>query len=138
MADPAAPAFAFDRIDRRTKKVTPSLIAAVTNRIVSSLHPRRVILFGSQAHGQARGGSDIDLFICLDDDHPFAHMRRNERAGKVLDLFRYRSFGLDVIVLTRTEVQDLLNTNEGEWDLVLEILDQGKSLYERHGSIRAK
>jgi len=65
-------------------------------------------------------------------------MRRNERAGKVLDLFRYRSFGLDVIVLTRTEVQDLLNTNEGEWDLVLEILDQGKSLYERHGSIRAK
>ncbi len=49
----------------------------------------------------------------------------------MLDLFRYRSFGLDVIVLTRSEVQILIDTNEGEWDLVLEIVRQGKVLYER-------
>ncbi len=48
MADSSVPAFTFDQIDRRTKKVTRALIAAVTERIVSSLHPRQVILFGSQ------------------------------------------------------------------------------------------
>lgn len=142
MADSPTPAFAFDRIDRRTKKVTPALIAAVTERIVSALHPRQVILFGSQArsHKQAKTGrgSDIDLLICLQDNHPLARMRRNERAAEVLDLFRFRSFGLDVFVLTQSEVQELQDTNEGEWDLVLEILEQGKVLYERHVSTSAK
>jgi predicted nucleotidyltransferase len=130
--------FAFDRIDRRTKKVTPALIAAVTARIVSFLDPRLVILFGSQAQGKMGSGSDIDLLICIDDHHPLARVRRSERAGKVLDLFRYRSFGLDVFVLKQSEVQELRDTNEGEWDLVLEILEQGKVLYERRDPTPAK
>ncbi len=95
------------------------------------MHPRQVILFGSQAMAQPVKGSDIDLFICLDDHHPLAHMRRSERAGEVLNLFRFRSFGLDVLVLTQSEVRQLQETNEGEWDLVLEILEQGIVLYER-------
>jgi uncharacterized protein len=133
VTDSSAPAYAFDRIDRRTKKVTPALIAAVTERIVASLHPRQVILFGSQVQGKTGRGSDIDLLVCLDDDHPLARLRRSERAGEVLNLFRYRSFGLDVFVITQSEVQELQDTNEGEWDLVLEILGQGKVLYERPG-----
>jgi predicted nucleotidyltransferase len=138
MTDSSTPAFAFDRIDRRTKKVTPALIAAVTERIVSSLHPLQVILFGSQAQDRGSRGSDIDLLIGLDDNHPLARLRMNERADKVLNLFRYRSFGLDVFVLTQGEIQHLRNTNEGEWDLVLEILEQGKVLYERRDAIQAK
>jgi predicted nucleotidyltransferase len=137
MTDVPASAFAFDRIDRRTRKVTPALIAAITERIVSSLHPQRVILFGSQAQNKANRGSDIDLLICLDDGHSLARLRRSERAGEVLDLFRYRSFGLDVIVLTQGEVQGLQATNEGEWDLVLEILKGGKVLYERGDFVTA-
>jgi predicted nucleotidyltransferase len=90
-----------------------------------------VILFGSQASRQAGKGSDIDLLICLNDHHPLAKARRGERAGAVLDLFRYRSFGLDVIVLSQDEIRGLQEANEGEWDLVLEILAQGKVLYER-------
>ncbi len=97
-----------------------------------------MILFGSQARRRAAQDSDIDLFICLDNDHPFASLRRSERAIQVLNLFRYRSFGLDVIVLTLSEVQDLIRSNEGEWDLILEILQQGKVLYERGEPIRAK
>ncbi len=131
MTDGIALSFQFDQIDRHTKKVTPALIAAVIERIVSFLKPRQVILFGSQAARRAGQGSDIDLLICLDSHHPLAHARRSERAGAVLDLFRYRSFGLDVIVLTESEIRELKDTNEGEWDLVLEILAEGKTLYER-------
>jgi predicted nucleotidyltransferase len=138
VADSTVPAFAFDRIDRRTKKVIPALIAAVTDRIISSMQPRQVILFGSQAQGQAHKASDIDLLICLDNHHPTAHLRRSERINEVLNLFRFRSFGLDVIVLTQSEVKNLLDTNEGEWDLVLEILERGKVLYERRDSSPAE
>lgn len=134
MADSATPVFAFDRIDRRTKQATPALITAITERIVSHLNPRQVILFGSQARGNSVEDSDIDLLVCLDNDHPLAQLRGVERAGEVLDLFRYRSFGLDVIVLTQDEVQELEDSNEGEWDLILEILMQGKYLYGQRDS----
>ena len=122
MADISTFDYKFDQIDRRTKKVTPALIAAITDRIVHFLQPRQVILFGSQATRRAGVGSDIDLLICLDDYHPLAKKRRSERVGAVLDLFRYRSFGLDVIVLTQREIHKLQATNEGEWDLVLQIV----------------
>jgi predicted nucleotidyltransferase len=138
MADSTAHSFAFDRIDQSTKKVTSALIAAITERIVTHVHPSQVILFGSRIKDRAGRGSDIDLLICLDDDHPLARLRRSERSGEVLNLFRYRSFGLDVIVLTRSEVQELRKTNEGEWDLVLEILEQGAVLHERRHPIPAK
>lgn len=125
---------AFYRIDWRTKKITPALIAAVAERIVSTMNPRKVILFGSQARLHKQGKtfhrSDIDLLICLDDSNPLARLRRSDRAVEALNLFRYRSFGLDVLVLTQSEVQELQDTNEREWDLVLEILEQGKVLYE--------
>lgn len=139
MVDSPAAAFDFDRIDRRTRKVTPTLISAIVQRVVNHVHPRSVILFGSQAQSQAKGGrtqeSDVDLFILLDDRHPLAQLPRRERSHHLLELFRYRSFGLDVIVLTQSEVQHLQDTNEGEWDLTLEILNHGKVLYERHDLI---
>jgi predicted nucleotidyltransferase len=131
MVDSTAHSFAFARIDRSTKKVTPALIAAITERIVAHVHPSQVILFGSRIKDRAGRGSDIDLLICLDDDRPLARLRRSERSSEVLHPFRYRSFGLDVIVLTHSEVQELRNTNEGEWDLLLEILEQGIVLHER-------
>jgi predicted nucleotidyltransferase len=123
--------FDFTRIDRRTRKVTPALIAAIRDRIVDHLHPEKIILFGSRANGTATPDSDIDLLVVLDDKHPLASVRRRDRFGALLDLFQYRSFGLDAFVLTNAEVQKIKNENEGEWDLILEILDEGKILYDR-------
>ncbi len=126
-----ASSFNFDAIDRRTKQVTPALIDAVTDRIVHYLQPDQVLLFGSQAYGQATKESDIDLLVILDNQHILAPLQHRNRAGKVLDLFRYRSFGLDTIVLTEAEIQQLQTASEDEWNLVLEILATGKPLYER-------
>ena len=39
-------------------------------RVVARLDPRRVILFGSHARGEAAPESDWDLLIVLDDDAP--------------------------------------------------------------------
>ena len=38
--------------------------------VVAYFHPRRVILFGSQARGDAGPHSDIDLLVVVDDDTP--------------------------------------------------------------------
>ena len=46
-------------------------------------------------------------------------------------MFPHKGFGLDAIVLTDGEAQELTDENEGEWDFVLEILHDGKTLYER-------
>ncbi len=123
--------FDFDRIDRRTARVTPGLIAAIRDRIVERLRPEKIILFGSRANGTATPESDIDLMVVLSDTHPLSSTRRRDRFAALQKLFRYRLFGLDAMLLTNQEVQQLHAENEGEWDLVLEIFEEGKTLYDR-------
>ena len=38
--------------------------------IVAVYNPRRIILFGSWARGDARADSDLDLLVVVDDDGP--------------------------------------------------------------------
>lgn len=127
MPTKSKPKFDFDR---RTARVTPALIAAIRDCIVERLQPEKIILFGSRANGTARPESDIDLVLIVQDKHPLAALKRLDRFGVVLKLFHYRSFGLDAIVLTEAEIKQLREENEGEWDLVLEILEEGRTLYE--------
>lgn len=44
--------------------------AALLDPVVAYFHPRRVILFGSQARGDAGTDSDFDLLVVVDDDTP--------------------------------------------------------------------
>jgi uncharacterized protein len=55
--------------------VPPELLDAV----VAYFQPRRVIVFGSVARGDAGADSDIDLLVIVDDDTPPA--RLTLRAG---------------------------------------------------------
>lgn len=126
----ATPKFDFTRIDRRTARVTPALIAAVRDRIIEHLRPEKIILFGSHAKGRATPASDIDLMLVLNNNHPLSDVKQRDRFGAVLELFRYRSFGLDAIVLTDAEVERIRRENEGEWDLMLEIIEEGKIIYD--------
>jgi hypothetical protein len=49
-----------------TSLVPPELL----DPVVAYFRPRRVILFGSAARGEASPDSDIDLLVLLDDDAP--------------------------------------------------------------------
>ena len=42
----------------------------MTRRIVEHFHPRRIILFGSHARGDARSTSDFDLLIIAPSEQP--------------------------------------------------------------------
>src|SRR5436189_177424 len=48
------------------KPITETLIARMVKRIVKKFHPQQVILFGSQARGDAGPDSDVDLLVVMD------------------------------------------------------------------------
>jgi uncharacterized protein len=49
---------------------TPLVPPELLDPVVAYFQPRRVILFGSVARGEAGPDSDIDLLVVLDDDAP--------------------------------------------------------------------
>jgi predicted nucleotidyltransferase len=51
---------------RQAPLVPPELL----KRVVDYFQPRRIMLFGSQARGEAGPDSDIDLLVILDDHAP--------------------------------------------------------------------
>ena len=48
----------------------PPVPAELLDSVIAYFRPRRVILFGSVARGEATPDSDLDLLIVLDDDAP--------------------------------------------------------------------
>ena len=91
------------------RKDTLELSNEVRDQIRESLrplHPERVIVFGSYAHGEADRDSDIDLIVVLDSDVEPAtyHERMMNRllVRRALDILN-REYALDVLVYTLPE-----------------------------------
>jgi len=78
----------------------PELLQSVVHTIVEKVRPHRIYLFGSRARGEATPESDIDLVVVAD----MAGSRR-ERNREIRRLFRGRTFGLDVFVLSPDEFE---------------------------------
>lgn len=132
----AQPQIDFDSIKNRPLHVSDFVIKIVCDRIRKKYHPQKIILFGSQSKGTAIKDSDLDLFVIIDDANSLASLKQRDRYVQILRLFPHKGFGLDAIVLTDHEVKKLVAENEGEWDLILEIMKEGKTLYERKTEVK--
>lgn len=101
---------------------TPS-IEEITRRIAAAFHPRRIVLFGSRARGDAGPDSDVDLMIEMDTTASPV-----ERAIAVQALFGLRPWSLDVVVYTPEEVERLRHIN----GTLASVIDaEGRVVYER-------
>ena len=95
----------------------------ITRLIVERFNPRRIVLFGSRARGQAHEFSDVDLFIEMETDLPPV-----ERDIRVDEIFGLRSWPMDIVVFTPAEV---IGEREMTGSLVSVVESEGKVLYER-------
>jgi HEPN domain-containing protein len=73
-------------------RVPPDLL----DPIVEHFQPQQVILFGSQARGEATRDSDIDLLVVVDDDTPDDRLTwqagwEAHRSGRAADVFPMRA-----------------------------------------------
>ncbi len=100
-----------------------TLLQQVTRTIVEQFHPKRIVLFGSHARGDAGSDSDLDVFIEMQTSR-----RPPERAIEVSAAFGFRPWPLDVVVYTPEEVQRL----RGVSGTLLSVIEkEGKVLYEQ-------
>lgn len=104
------------------KQVTTELLDQITQKLVATLNPEQIILFGSYAYGEPNENSDIDLLVIVSQSNE-PRYRRSRQAYKVL-----RGIGVpkDILILTRAEVEKKARVTTS---LVNQALLQGKFLY---------
>jgi predicted nucleotidyltransferase len=97
-------------------------ILEAVQRLVAAAKPRRVILFGSHARGEARPDSDLD-FLIVERDAPdtIAEMVRLRRALRGLNV------AVDVIVVSE---EDVAAWGDLPGSPLYEPLREGKVLHE--------
>ena len=103
--------------------VTEEALQAIVHRLVTGLHPHKIVLFGSYVYGTPTPDSDVDLLVIVDTP-----TRPVDRYLRVSRLLRPRPFPLDLLVKTREEITQAL---EKEDPFIREITTQGRVLYER-------
>lgn len=80
--------------------VAENVLSEATRRLVEQFHPRKVILFGSQARGTGDDRSDFDFLVICDDVSNRRAMRlAMDRSMWDLPIAR------DIIVLTPDEYE---------------------------------
>lgn len=104
-----------------------SVLAPVIERLVERFDPRRIILFGSRARGQAKPGSDYDLLVIEDGmTEPTAAV---DRVGEFhVDLVDLDAPPVDVLLYTQAEFD---YWRVGRNNVVARAAREGQVVYER-------
>ena len=108
-------------IDTRVSE--DQVLARITRTIVEGLRPRRIVLFGSRARGNAAPDSDYDIMVEMETD-----LGSSERIGAVADLFPRRGWSMDVLVYTPDEVR---RWKDDVGMVMYDIVREGRVLYCR-------
>lgn len=104
------------------RQINEQLIQEITQTIVERFHPRRIVLFGSHARGDAGPDSDLDLLVEMESTKPFI-----ERTVEVASAFGLRDWAMDLVVLTPEEISARRNVL-GTLEYTVE--REGRILYE--------
>lgn len=93
------------------------------DRIVRRFQPLRIVLFGSQARGQAGPASDVDLLVVLPEV-----ANKRQVAVEIRRMLADLPVGKDIIVTTPEEI-----ARRGDWigSVLRPAVREGKVLYER-------
>jgi len=100
--------------------VTREALEAFTQRLVHQFAPTQVILFGSQARGDARQVSDADILVVMPyEGRPFAKSREIRRACKP-------GFRVDLLIRRPGDIEPRYRWGD---PIIREALDHGEVLH---------
>lgn len=85
--------------------VSQDILDDMTRRLVAEFAPEQVFLFGSQAWGDARDDSDVDLLVVIDANTSAAAQSRFQRGVRARRALNDVPVAKDVLVETRTEFE---------------------------------
>lgn len=101
--------------------VDEQTITKITASIKTLVNPKRIILFGSHAKGDADQDSDIDLLVVDDSGRD-----KNSVALEISRALFPRGYGLDLFVESPGDLE-----RKSGYDFWREVLTTGRVLYER-------
>ena len=95
----------------------------LVRRIVDTVHPLRIILFGSRARGDARPDSDLDLLVVMPDG-----THRRQTTQRLYRGIQDAGISIDMLVATPSD----LEKHKGTPGYVYKtILREGRDVYPR-------
>lgn len=103
--------------------IDDAMLQEIVRRLVDTVDPDRIIMFGSRARGDARPDSDLDLLIIKDSSEP-----RHRRTIPAYYALAGLAVPTDILWRTAAEI--------AEWERVpnhvtTRAIREGKVLYER-------
>ncbi len=98
------------------------LLDEVTRRIVASVKPRRVVLFGSAARGNMRTSSDFDMLVVMR-----GRVHRRHTAQKIYRNLHGSGIAVDIVVATESDMKKY-GTRSGT--ILKTALQEGRVVYE--------
>lgn len=102
-----------------------SLIEEIRDTIVREVHPRTILLFGSQARGDAGPDSDWD-FLIIGEGDPQESRRR--RLGRLYCALGHLPISKDLLLYTPEEVETWRGARN---HVIAQALREGRVVYER-------
>lgn len=97
----------------------------IVRRIVDTAHPEKVILFGSQARGDAGPNSDFDVLVIQQSDEP-----RYRRSIPLYVALADLHVEVEVMVYTPAEIEEWREVPQA---FVTTAVREGTTIYERRG-----
>ncbi|MBF0131232.1 MAG: nucleotidyltransferase domain-containing protein [Magnetococcales bacterium] len=107
--------------------ITDADLSAMSATLVETIHPERIILFGSLARGTANEDSDIDLLVVVDEG--FQERSRWRELLKIRKLLAPFPMPKDILLYSRDEVARWQHSAN---HIITHALREGRPLYERH------
>jgi predicted nucleotidyltransferase len=105
------------------KTVDRSVIEEVVRRIVGSVQPEKIILFGSHAYGRPHTDSDLDILVVMESDLP-----RYKRAVPIYRALAGLLIPKDVLVYTPQEIESWSAVSQA---FITTVLKRGRVVYEK-------
>ena len=101
--------------------ITEELIREIKDRIVTTVHPDKIIIFGSYAYGTPTKDSDLDLLVIMPSVEPM-----HKRVTRIRKLVRDFNIPKDIIVYTPEEVEKWKDASAA---FITSIMKKGKVIY---------